>query len=302
MEISGELADPDEDGFTNLLEYVFDTNPLASDPATIVGTGFNANRPTLTVRIRKPLTDAKLHVFGSADLRTWGRVNGLVEVGRIVGTTFNTVTFAHPTITRPPAVQYFLPPRAVLSTYTLLAPDNLTLALEGAAARLRWQDNSSGEAQFVVRRRLDGGSWSTIVTTVADVTTALDPTPPPTGLVEYRVGISGESTNYVAMRPGDADADGIPDSVELAAGLDPYDWRDGMADADGDRVPNLWEHIAGTSITSTAQTNRQRMESRTRSRPRATPRPSLKLSLGRVLGLKPRRLNDVPLLITPCEK
>ena len=39
LEISGELADPDEDGFTNLLEYVFDTNPLASDPATIVGTG-----------------------------------------------------------------------------------------------------------------------------------------------------------------------------------------------------------------------------------------------------------------------
>ena len=252
LETSGELADPDGDGFTNLLEYVFDTNPLIRDPASIVGTGLNANRPTLTVRIRKPMTDAKLHVFGSADLRTWGSVNGVVEVSRIVGATFDTVTFAHPTVMTPSAVRYFLRPRAVLSTGTLLAPDNLSLALEGAGARLRWQDNSSSENYFTVQRRFDGGSWNDLITTAPDVTTALDAAPPTTGLVEYRVFNAGSRSNIVAMRPGDGDADGIPDSVELANALDPYDWRDAMADTDGDRVPNVWEHNAGTSITSAA--------------------------------------------------
>ena len=122
----------------------------------------------------------------------------------------------------------------------------------GGVFRLRWQDNSITENSFNVRRRVDGGAWTIITTTAADVTTALDSTPPSSGLVEYYVSDSYGLSNIVAMRPGDGDADGIPDSVELANGLDPYDWRDGMADADGDRIPNLWEHQAGTSITSAA--------------------------------------------------
>ncbi len=46
----------------------------------------------------------------------------------------------------------------------------------------------------------------------------------------------------------DADGDGIPDSVELASGLNPYDAEDSLIDSDGDNVINIDEFIAGTDI------------------------------------------------------
>ena len=46
----------------------------------------------------------------------------------------------------------------------------------------------------------------------------------------------------------DSDADGIPDSIETQAGLNPNNPADGNSDIDNDGVANLSEYIAGTKI------------------------------------------------------
>ena len=49
----------------------------------------------------------------------------------------------------------------------------------------------------------------------------------------------------------DSDSDGIPDNVEIAAGLNPNDPSDAALDLDGDGISNLDEFRLGTSLTST---------------------------------------------------
>ena len=52
----------------------------------------------------------------------------------------------------------------------------------------------------------------------------------------------------------DNDNDGISDSVEIAAGLDPLDWSDASGDLDGDRIPNLWEQEMGSDMLDDGST------------------------------------------------
>ncbi|MFN4942951.1 MAG: Ig-like domain-containing protein, partial [Akkermansiaceae bacterium] len=65
---------------------------------------------------------------------------------------------------------------------------------------------------------------------------------------------AGGVTNSIAYSKGlnpliiDNDKDGLPDVTELASGLDPLDWTDASGDADGDRIPNLWEHFMASSM------------------------------------------------------
>lgn len=65
---------------------------------------------------------------------------------------------------------------------------------------------------------------------------------------------AGGGTNLIAYSKGlnpliiDNDKDGLPDVTELASGLDPLDWTDASGDADGDRIPNLWEHFMASSM------------------------------------------------------
>ena len=48
----------------------------------------------------------------------------------------------------------------------------------------------------------------------------------------------------------DSDRDGIPDSVEIAAGLLPNNAADALLDLDGDKSSNLAEYLAGTDLTN----------------------------------------------------
>ena len=52
--------------------------------------------------------------------------------------------------------------------------------------------------------------------------------------------------NGVADGGGDSDLDGLPDSVEIRAGLDAYDSADAGGDLDRDGIANLAEYQAGT--------------------------------------------------------
>ncbi len=75
----------------------------------------------------------------------------------------------------------------------------------------------------------------------------------------YGTGISGTEFFVVsdvlftgATNDPDSDGDGIPDSAEIAAGLNPSNPADAVLDLDGDGQSNLAEYRAGTSLTNPA--------------------------------------------------
>jgi hypothetical protein len=145
---------------------------------------------------------------------------------------------------------------------------------------LTWERDTRATGGYRIERSVNGGAWVVFAPTVpAPVTsdntvTFVDPLTDAAvstsafksayGTFSYRVrplvsasltiaypasevvtaGIIGQTTPTAVATSFDSDADGIPDSVELKAenGLNPNDWADGMADKDGDMVPNAWEH------------------------------------------------------------
>lgn len=60
---------------------------------------------------------------------------------------------------------------------------------------------------------------------------------------DLEVGAQGYGELAPAAAPPDADGDGMPDSWELAHGLDPQQAQDGVADADGDGYTNLESYL-----------------------------------------------------------
>ena len=79
--ISGELADPDQDGFSNLLEYSFGGRPLTKDfnispIAKIIGRGGELYL-AFTYRQRIGVSDYEYVIETSNDLRSWQEVNNV---------------------------------------------------------------------------------------------------------------------------------------------------------------------------------------------------------------------------------
>ena len=65
----------------------------------------------------------------------------------------------------------------------------------------------------------------------------------------------GSDIDIGAQEYKDSDDDGIPDNVEIAAGLNPNDASDAMLDKDGDTLTNRDEYVLGTNINAVDSDN-----------------------------------------------
>ena len=82
--VAGDLADPDHDGLTNLVEYAINSQPLdvASGKSSLVvdtETAAGSKYLRLTVPKNSAATDATYTVQVSSDLRTWDAASTVVE-------------------------------------------------------------------------------------------------------------------------------------------------------------------------------------------------------------------------------
>ncbi len=259
--VANEYADPDGDGLINLYEYVFDLDPDVDDAVSAEPVFSTVNdHPALTFRRRKSLTDYAVLLQSSPDNVEWITIAHSQHSSSDEG-SYEELTWLDSTVEMSVVGTHYLrllvQPTAGVN-YSLFKPANLNAELQsGSSAKLTWQDMSAAESGFVVERRTgDSGSWSTQHTTAANILTWTDTSVPANSNVYYRVkarntggSTSAASNLTLLITPGDSDGDGLPDSMETAAGLDLADWTDATGDLDGDGIPNLWEHALGTDMT-----------------------------------------------------
>lgn len=81
--VSGDTADPDFDGMTNLEEFPLVLNPRQSDAATIPAPQIISGRLALTYSRRKAATDVNVVAEGSPDFSTWGTTGVVEEISRV---------------------------------------------------------------------------------------------------------------------------------------------------------------------------------------------------------------------------
>ena len=62
-------------------------------------------------------------------------------------------------------------------------------------------------------------------------------------IIDHVDDVGGWPEHASLEPPRDTDGDGMPDTWELAAGLDPDDKSDGAADANGDGYTNLEDYL-----------------------------------------------------------
>jgi len=79
-EVSGEIADPDQDGLRNVIEYVLGANPLLGDASGLPRVSLENDHLKLVYRRNKNATDLSLSLDYSSDLRTWSPAESRVSV------------------------------------------------------------------------------------------------------------------------------------------------------------------------------------------------------------------------------
>ena len=91
--ISGDSADPDNDGISNLAEYALGLDPFVSNPAPTSSSLDATGHVTLTYTSRRSATDVTIFAEGSTDLRTWSNAANMVEeVSRLQQGALDLVT------------------------------------------------------------------------------------------------------------------------------------------------------------------------------------------------------------------
>ena len=81
--ISGDSADPDQDGIPNLMEYALALDPLSADANRLPSTSQQAGYLTMTYRLNKQATDVLVIIEVSADLTANSWFPVAVETGRV---------------------------------------------------------------------------------------------------------------------------------------------------------------------------------------------------------------------------
>jgi hypothetical protein len=91
--ISGDTADPDQDGIPNLLEYALGLDPRQADVGGLPTAGMQDGYLTLTYHQNKEATDINYVVEACGDLMLAGwSTNGLSEIRRVDSSTYWGVT------------------------------------------------------------------------------------------------------------------------------------------------------------------------------------------------------------------
>ncbi|MFZ4774281.1 MAG: fibronectin type III domain-containing protein [Terrimicrobiaceae bacterium] len=135
-------------------------------------------------------------------------------------------------------------------------PENFqAIAVNSFQIALSWTAGSSNQSEYQIERSLDGTNFSEIASHLAgDSASFTDSTAKPDRQYTYRiraVNPSGESpyslfSSAMTQSVLDEDKDMMDDNWEVLNGLQLF-VDDGHDDADGDRVPNVFEYQNGTS-------------------------------------------------------
>jgi hypothetical protein len=268
--LSGETADPDNDGIPNLLEYVFNCAPLIPDAVTTT-TGLLNNRLTLTYRERNNLGGAQVWLQASDNLQQWITYNTRPEISRITGPVYSNVTLQDPVGLGEGVARRFIRLRVDRTVAALAAPTKVAVDFNSPTeVYVRWTDPNTSETGYKVTHYDYTLGERVAALTPSDVGVASGIAATPQTGYTFKVGALGSGDLEMDSdwaTPSDRDGDGMPDYLErrgqtIIAGTydsDPDSWDtdgDGLsdyseiidyktnpasADTDGDGLPDGWE-------------------------------------------------------------